>query len=231
MKISILTLFPGMFLGPFHESIIKRATDKKLVDISLIDIRIFGIGRHKMVDDKPFGGGVGMVMRVDVLDQAITQTRNIALHKAEEQVILLDARGEPFTQKKASEFSHLKHLILICGHYEGVDERVRSLVDQTISLGDFITTGGEIPAMMITDAVIRLLPGVLKKDATSLESFSLLEENESFLEYPQYTMPREYKGVNVPEILTSGNHPEIKKWQQEKAKEITKKHRPDLLKK
>ncbi|HEX8965385.1 MAG TPA: tRNA (guanosine(37)-N1)-methyltransferase TrmD [Patescibacteria group bacterium] len=230
MKISILTLFPEMFAGPFSESIVKRAIEKQQVDIELVQIRNFGIGNHKMVDDKPFGGGVGMVMRVDVIDTAINSVKDTNLSKDEEQVILLDARGQTFKQSMAISFSKLKHIIILCGHYEGVDERVRSLVDATISLGDFIVTGGEIPAMLITDAVVRLIPGVLKEHATNLESFSISSENKQLLEYPQYTMPREYKGMKVPDILVSGNHPEIKKWQQEEAKKITHIHRPDLLK-
>ncbi len=229
MKISILTLFPEMFSGPFSESIVKRAIEKQQVDIELVQIRNFGIGNHKMVDDRPFGGGVGMVMRVDVIDNALNSVKDVTLTKEEEQVILLDARGKTFNQSSAISFSKLKHLILLCGHYEGVDERVRSLVDQTISLGDFIVTGGEIPAMLITDAVVRLLPGVLKEHATGLESFSLVSETKQLLEYPQYTMPREYKGMKVPDILVSGNHPKIKAWQKVEAEKITKLHRPDLL--
>lgn len=229
MKISILTLFPDMFAGPFSESIIKRAIDKQLIEIEIVQIRNFGLGKHKTVDDRPFGGGTGMVLRVDVLDAAISNTRNQNLSKQEEQCILLDARGKTFTQSQALKLSTLQHLILVCGHYEGVDERVRSLVDQTISIGDFIITGGELPAMLITDAVSRLAPGVLKENATSAESFTLSKENKTFLEYPQYTMPRIYKGMNVPSILVSGNHSQIKQWQDEQAEKLTKTHRPDLL--
>lgn len=226
MKITILTLFPEMFVGPFRESILKHAQQKGLVEIRLVNIRDFGQGRHKVVDDKPYGGGVGMVMKVDVLDSAIQSIREKGLTKNEELVVLLDARGQQFNQSTAKDLSHLKHLILLCGHYEGVDERVRTLVDTTISLGDFIVTGGEIPAMLVVDSVTRLIPGVLKDEATAKESFSTNQ-----LEYPQYTTPREYTGMHVPDVLLSGNHQEIKKWQQEKAEEITQKHRPDLLKK
>jgi tRNA (guanine37-N1)-methyltransferase len=184
-----------------------------------------------MVDDTPYGGGTGMLLKVDVMDAAIEAVKDSKLNKQEQQVILLDPRGKTFVQTKAQEFANLKHLILICGHYEGYDERIRTLVDQTISIGDFITTGGEIPAILITDAVGRLVSGVLKDDATLHESFSIAHEEEGkLLEYPQYTMPNEYKGMKVPEVLLSGNHPEIAKWRSEEAHKLTLKHRPDLLK-
>jgi tRNA (guanine37-N1)-methyltransferase len=232
MKISIITLFPEMFVGPFDHSILKRAKEQQLVKIHIINLRTFGFGRHKSVDDKPFGGGTGMVIRVDVLDQAIEAVRDTSLTKTEEHCILLDARGAPFNQMKATYFSTIKHLIIVCGHYEGVDERVRSLVDNVISIGDFILTGGEIPAMMITDSISRLIPGVLKQDATTHESFSYQEKTGlPLLEYPQYTLPREYKGMRVPEILFSGNHQEIDNWKKQQAHLITRKYRPDLLKK
>ncbi|SRR5258706_4233124 len=229
MKVTILTLFPEMFSGPFDESIIKRAREKGLVEIELKNIREFGIGTHRVVDDKPYGGGVGMVMKVDVLDQAISSVRISGLQKAQEKVVLLDPRGEKFNQTHAKDFSKLQHLILVCGHYEGIDERVRNLVDATISIGDFITTGGEIPAMLITDSVVRLIGGVLKDDATEHESFRI-ERNEILLEYPQYTTPQEYKGERVPDILLSGNHKNISEWRHSESVKITKKHRPDLLK-
>jgi tRNA (guanine37-N1)-methyltransferase len=229
MKISILTLFPEMFNGPFSESIIKRAQEKNIISINFVNIRDFGIGRHKVVDNKPFGGGTGMVLRVDVLDKAIENARDKNLQKSEEKVILLDARGKTFNQEMAIQFSKIKHLIIICGHYEGVDERVRSLVDSTFSIGDFILTGGEIPAMLIVDAVSRLVQGVLKENATIHESFSITDSNNVLLEYPQYTLPREFNGQEVPVVLLSGNHKEIDKWKKEKSIEITKKHRPDLF--
>lgn len=225
MKISIITLFPEMFDGPFRESIVKHAQQKGLLKINFVNIRDYGEGRHQIVDDRPFGGGVGMVMKVDILDKAIEAAKDKKLTKNEEKVILLDARGDQFKQKKAQEFSSLTHLIILCGHYEGVDERVRDLVDETISIGDFITTGGEIPAMLITDSIARLITGVLKTDATVKESFS-----ENLLEYPQYTLPREYKGKTVPEILLSGNHAKIEQWRNEQSQKITSEHRPDLLK-
>lgn len=228
MKISILTLFPEMFSGPFDVSIVKRAIDKKLIELEFVNIRSFGIGHHKLVDDHPFGGGTGMVMRVDVLDAAIQQSRIPNLSKQQEQTVLLDARGTPYKQSVAADFAKLSHLILVCGHYEGVDERVRSLVDSTFSIGDFIVTGGELPAMLITDSVCRLVSGVLKEDATKFESFSS-PTKEILLEYPQYTLPREYHGMVVPEILLSGNHKFIHTWKQEQAEKITFLNRPDLI--
>lgn len=218
-KISILTLFPEMMRGPFEHSIIKRAIEKKLVEIEYINIRDFGIGRHKIVDDKPYGGGVGMVLRVDVIDKALSHIshQNPASHfphPTSTRVVLLDARGTTFTQKKAEELSKLNHLILICGRYEGVDERVKEhLVDESISIGDYVLTGGEIPAMVIVDSVVRLIPGVLAKpQATALESFS----KPGYLEHPQYTRPRSFKGWEIPKILLSGNHKKIEKWKSEK---------------
>jgi tRNA (guanine37-N1)-methyltransferase len=223
MKISILTLFPEMFAGPFDYSIVKNAKEKNLIDIDFVNIRDFGIGRHKTVDDTPYGGGHGMILRVDVLERAITQTRNEKLNKENQKVVLLSPHGRTFNQKKALEFSNLKHLILICGHYEGLDERIKNFIDEEVSIGDFITTGGEIPAMLISDAVARLIKGVLKEGVTKSESFSEL------LEYPQYTKPNSYKDLNVPPILLSGNHEKIKSWRENTSRKITVKLRPDLL--
>lgn len=227
MKITILTLFPEMLAGPFDHSIIRNAKEKNLVKIKIVNIRDFGIGKHKVVDDKPYGGGVGMVMRVDVLDEAIKSVRDSSFSKEEEKVVLLDPRGKVFNQEFAREFSKLKHLVLVCGHYEGFDERIRGLIDQTISIGDYVLTGGEIPAIVITDSVTRLVGGVLKEDATLHESFS----DSSLLEYPQYTRPRNYNGKLVPEVLVSGDHKQIEEWKIEKAEKLTKLHRPDLTKK
>lgn len=214
MKITIITLFPEMFQGPFGYSILKKAQDKKLINISFVNIRDFGLGRHKTIDDTPFGGGTGMIMRVDVLSKAISKAKRGSLIKP--KIILLDARGKTFNQQKAQQLSRIKHLILVCGHYEGIDQRIEKFVDEKISIGNFVVTGGEIPAMLITDAISRLVKGVLKKDAVQLESFSktLSAENktELNLEYPQYTKPRTYKGLSVPNILLSGNHKEIDKW-------------------
>ncbi|OGM80782.1 tRNA (guanosine(37)-N1)-methyltransferase TrmD [Candidatus Woesebacteria bacterium RIFOXYB1_FULL_40_26] len=239
MKIDILTLFPKMFAGPFDESILRRAQDKSLVEIKIYDLRKWGQDARKTVDDRPYGGGVGMIIRVDVVARAISNFQFPISNKNKRKIVLLDAGGEPFVQKKAVELSKLEHLILIAGHYEGVDHRVHEhLVDEVISIGDYVLTGGEIPAMVITDAVTRLIPGVLEKPgATTIESFSdnapALSEVEgphSYLEFPQYTRPETYKGWKVPEVLLKGNHKEIEKWRLKKSTERTKARRPDLLK-
>lgn len=229
MKISILTLFPEMFSGPCNTSILKHAQEKKLVTIDCIDIRTYGLGKHRIVDDKAYGGGVGMVMRVDVVDAAIQETKDKNIEKDNQKVVLLSPHGKPFTQQKAQEFAKLEQLVLICGHYEGVDERIKASIDEEISIGDFITTGGEIPAMLITDSVVRLIPLVLKPEATNNESFSLLHQGQHLLEFPQYTTPREYNNLSVPEVLLSGNHKDIATWRKNKSIEVTKKLRPDLI--
>lgn len=204
-----------MFSGPFEYSIINRAKEKGLVEINFVDIRDFGIGRHKTVDDKPYGGGIGMILKVDVLHKALEQTLDKRLSKKEQKVVLLSATGETYNQKIARDFSTLSHLIVICGHYEGVDERIQKFVDQEISIGNFVLTGGEIPAMAIVDSVTRLLKNVLKKGATESESFS-----GSLLEYPQYTRPESFGKLKVPKVLLSGNHKKIAEW---KLKESIKK--------
>lgn len=222
MKISILTLFPEMFNGPFEFSIIKRAKEKGLVEINVINIRDSGIGKHKMVDDAPYGGGVGMVMRVDVVKKAIDSIRN---NKKGERVILLDPKGAKFTQAKTKKLVGLSHLILVCGHYEGFDERIREFVDEELSIGDYVLTGGELPAMVVSDAIIRLIPGVLGKDKSSAdESFE-----KNLLEYSQYTRPYEFQGKKVPKVLLSGNHKKIEEFRKDEALKRTKKQRPDLL--
>jgi tRNA (guanine37-N1)-methyltransferase len=223
MRISILTLFPEMFSGPFDYSIVKNAQAKKLLEVNFVNIRNFGIGSHKTVDDKPYGGGHGMILKVDVLKRAIEQAKDKKLNKNKQKIILLDPHGKTFNQEKALELANLEHLILICGHYEGVDERVKKFIDEELSIGDFITTGGEIPAMLVTDAVTRLIKGVLKEGVTSSESFS------SLLEYPQYTKPNTYKNLPVPPILLSGNHAKIKSWRDKISLITTAKLRPDLL--
>ncbi len=220
MKITILTLFPDIFTGPLNYSILRIAQEKKLLTFNLVNIRDFGIGRHKIVDDKPYGGGLGMILRVDVLDRAIESVKDTKLNTSEQRVVLLSAHGSSFNQKKAYSFSRLSHLILICGHYEGFDARVREKIDEEVSVGHFITTGGEIPSMLVTDAVSRLIPGVLKEEATKFESYSPdLEDSpqESYLEYPQYTRPNIYKNSPVPEILLSGNHKNIVAWRKSKS--------------
>lgn len=220
MRIDILTLFPEMFKGPFAESIIKRAQDKGLVEIKIHNLRKWAIDKRGTVDDRPFGGGVGMIMMIEPIYRALNE-----LKTPQSRVILLDPREKLFNQKTAQSLSKKTHLILICGHYEGVDERVRQLADEEISIGDYILTGGELPAMVVVDAITRLIPEVLEKpEATKYESFS-----NSQLEYPQYTRPANFKSWKVPEILLSGNHKKIEEWRRKKALEITKKLRPDLL--
>ncbi len=225
MKISILTLFPEMFQGPFEQSIIKRAQEKKIVEIEYINIRDFGIGAHKMVDDTPYGGGIGMVLKVDVLHKAVQYAKQSG--GKNQKVILMSASGKPYKQQLAKHYSGLDHLIIICGHYEGVDERIMKYIDEEISIGDFVLTGGELPAMVIADSVVRLLDGAITKGAVEDESFS---KEDGLLEYPHYTNPRVYDGQEVPEILLNGNHQKIAEWRQEKSLEKTKKIRPDLLK-
>lgn len=223
MKISILTLFPEIFQGPFDYSIIKNAIDKKKVNIEFVNIRDFGIGKHKVVDDKPYGGGHGMILRVDVLEKAILQTKGKNPQALGQKVILLSPQGKTFTQKKAKELINLKHLIFVCGRYEGVDQRVKEFIDEELSIGDFILTGGEIPAMVVVDSLVRLIHGVLKEGVTAAESFS------PYLEYPQYTKPNIYKNLSVPGILLGGNHKKIKEWRDNAGIKTTLKLRPDLL--
>ncbi|HSX49117.1 MAG TPA: tRNA (guanosine(37)-N1)-methyltransferase TrmD [Candidatus Saccharimonadales bacterium] len=214
MKIEILTLFPKMFIGPFDESMILAAKKKRLVKIKTHDLRKWAIDKRGSVDDRTYGGGKGMLIRVDVIDKALKKvTRNwLGFKKRNTKVILLDAAGEKFTQKKAQELSKVDNLILIAGHYEGIDHRVHeNLVDEVISIGDYVLTGGEIPAMVLIDSVVRLIPGVLEEEATQIESHS----EEGVLEYPQYTRPENYKEWKVPETLLSGNHKEIEKWRKE----------------
>ena len=220
MKIDILTLFPKMFDGFLSESIIKRALDKKLVEINIIDFREFSNLNNKQVDDTPYGGGGGMVLRCEPLFAAVD-----ALKNDKSKVILLTPDGEVYKQSKALEFKKYEHLILVCGHYEGFDERIRSIVDFEISIGDYILTGGEIAAMAITDSIIRLIDGVITD--TSLESESF---NNNLLDYPVYTKPQVFRGMAVPDVLISGNHAKIKEWRWEKQLERTKERRPDLLK-
>lgn len=211
MKIDIITLFPNIFSGPFDASIIKRAESKDLIKVEIHDLRDWGETDRRNVDDRPYGGGVGMLLRVDILDKAITDIKSKSKEK-DTKVILLDATGKRYNQQKAMELSKCKHLILIAGHYEGVDHRVHEhLVDETISIGDYVLTGGEIPSMVLVDSVIRLIPGVLGKDESSeVES----HKEPGYLEYPQYTRPEEYKGWKVPKVLLSGNHKEIDNWRE-----------------
>ncbi len=222
MKIDVLTLFPAMFAGPLDESIIMRARKKGLLDLKIHQLRDWTHDRHKTVDDKPFGGGPGMLMKVEPLFEAVE-----SLQRPETKVILLSPSGRKFSQQIARELSQEKDLLLVTGHYEGFDERVReSLADDELSIGDYVLTNGALPAMVVIDAVARLLPGVLGDDDSSRdESFS-----HGLLEYPQYTRPSEFRGMKVPEVLLNGNHAEIEKWRREEAKLRTEKQRPDLLK-
>ncbi|HRN96511.1 MAG TPA: tRNA (guanosine(37)-N1)-methyltransferase TrmD [Candidatus Levybacteria bacterium] len=229
MKISIITLFPEMFTGVFGSSIIKRAQEYNHVTINFFNLKDFGIGKHKIVDDTPYGGGVGMVLKVDVLDTAIQEAKNSQKSLLSQKVILLDPKGRQYTQKIAQNLTSFDHLILICGHYEGYDERVRELVDDEISIGDFVMSGGELPAMVLTESIIRLIPGVLQKDeAHRFESFS--DEKKGLLEHAQYTRPAVYKDMEVPEVLLSGNFAKIDEFRAKSAHQTTRKRRPDLLK-
>lgn len=230
MKISVLTLFPDMFVGPFDTSIIKRAKEKGLVEIEYVNIRNFGIGKHKLVDDAPYGGGRGMVLRVDVIHAAIEYAKSRVANDTAQKIVLMSASGKQFKQTTAKEFAKLDHLIIICGHYEGVDERIKHFIHEEISIGDFIVTGGELPAMIVTDAVVRLIPGVLKEEVTNRESFSYRDSDKPLLEYPQYTRPPIFENHHVPDILLSGNHAEIEKWKHGQGLKKTRQIRPELLK-
>ena len=235
MKIFIITLFPKMIEGFFNESIIKRAVEKKLVEIELINLRDFAIDDYGTVDDRPYGGGAGMILRVDVIYKSISKITNDklqitkkTLNSKSQKIILTSPKGKLFDQKKAEEYSKLDNLVIIAGHYEDVDARVSDFVDEEVSMGDFVLTGGEIPAAAIVDSVVRLIPGVLKKDdATKNESFNI--NGKKILEYPQYTRPEEFMGKKVPEVLLSGDPKKINKWQEEQAIIETRKKRPNLL--
>lgn len=219
MRIDILTLFPKMFDGFLSESIIKRAIDKEKVKINIIDIRDYTPYKNNQVDDYQFGGGGGMIMMCEPVFNAVESVRTKDSH-----VILLTPRGKTYNEKKAKELKELKHLIIICGHYEGFDERIYTLADSLVSIGDFILTGGEIPAMAITDSVVRLIDGVITSTSLETESF-----NDNLLDYPVYTKPREYRGMAVPLVLLNGNHKLINEFREEERKRITKEYRADLL--
>lgn len=221
MKIDILTLFPNMFEGFLSESIIKRAIEKKKVDINIYNIRDYSKDPHKKVDDYGFGGGAGMVLMPQPIFDAVDD-----LKTRDSKVILMTPQGVKYTQNNAYELSNQKHLIIICGHYEGFDERIRSIVDIEISIGDFVLTGGEIPAMAVCDSIIRLIDGVIDKESHLNDSF-----NNNLLDYPVYTHPVEYRGMKVPDILLSGHHANIDKWRKEEQIKRTNERRPDLLEK
>ena len=220
MRFDVLTLFPEMF-EPIKQSIIGKAEEKQLIDINLINIRDFSKNKHKKVDDTPYGGGAGMIMQADVVYDAYKSIKD-----EHAKVIYLTPQGKVLNQKKVEELSKEEHLILLCGHYEGIDQRViDKIVDEEISIGDYVLTGGEIPAMVLIDSVSRYVDGVLSEDSTSEESFS-----QGILEYPQYTRPETFEGVKVPEILLSGHHENINKWRRCEALKNTYLKRPELLK-
>ena len=220
MKFDVLTLFPEMF-NCLNESIIGRAVEKEQININLVNIRDFSTNKHKKVDDTPYGGGAGMVMMPDVVYRAFQSVKT-----EEAKVVYMSPQGKTLDQKKVEDLAKQEHLIILCGHYEGIDQRVLDkIVDEEISIGDYVLTGGEIPAMVLIDSVSRYVKGVLNEDSVKEESFS-----NGLLEYPQYTRPEVFEGEKVPDILLSGHHENIEKWRKEKSFEITKKKRPDLLK-
>ena len=220
MKIDVLTLFPAMFAGPLDESIVKRAREANLLDLRIHDLRDYTHDRHRTVDDRPFGGGPGMLLKPEPIFEAVE-----ALGGDDTRVILTTPAGRPFKQAVARELTESQHLLIICGSYEGVDERVReALVDDEISIGDFVLTNGALPAMAMIDAVTRLLPGALGDDGSSVdESF-----RNGLLEYPQYMRPAEFRGMKTPDVLLSGHHGEIEKWRREQSEARTQRQRPDL---
>jgi len=219
LEIDVVTLFPAMLEAPLAESIPGRIREEGLVTIRLHDLREWGLGRHRSVDDAPYGGGAGMVLRPEPVAAAID-----ALRRADSTVILLDPGGRRFDQAMAHDLATRPHLVLICPRYEGIDERVRRLVDLELTIGDYVLTGGEIPALVVIDAVIRLLPGAIDAASTVEESFSA-----GLLEYPQFTRPAVFRGEGVPEVLVSGHHEAVRKWRHEAALERTRERRPDLL--
>ncbi len=221
MRIDILTLFPNMFEGFLNESIIKRAIAKESVIIKIVDFRKYSKLSNNQVDDTPYGGGGGMVLRIEPIYDAVM---DIKKEDKDAKVILMTPDGIPYKQEMAVSLKDEKHLVFICGHYEGFDERIRSLCDMEISIGDYVLTGGELPAMVISDSIIRLLDGVITDTSLVDESF-----NDKLLDYPTYTKPQEFRGMKVPDILLSGDHAKIKAWREEKRIEKTKERRPDLM--
>ena len=221
MKITILTLFPEMFEGFLSNSIIKRAIAKNVVEVELVNIRNFTLDKYHRVDSAPVGGGAGLIMKCQPIVDAINSVKD-----KDSKVFMLSPRGKTYNQAKAIELSNEKHIILLCGHYEGIDERVNKYVDEQVSVGDYILTGGEVGSMVITDSVIRLLDGAISEESIDEESF-----DNGLLEYPQYTEPYDFNGDKIPDILYSGNHEAIKKWRRKKALNLTKELRPDLFEK
>ncbi|MDA9472007.1 tRNA (guanosine(37)-N1)-methyltransferase TrmD [Enterococcus sp. 5H] len=226
MKIDVLTLFPRMFEGPMGESIIGKAVDKKLLEINVSNFRDHSDSKHQTVDDYPYGGGAGMLLKVQPIYDNLKHIEEIS-PETKKRVILLDPAGKQFDQKMAEEFSEEEHLVFICGHYEGYDERIRTLVTDEVSLGDYVLTGGELGAMVMIDATVRLLPEVLgNKLSAQTDSHST-----GLLEHPQYTRPAEFNGMSVPDVLTNGNHKLIDEWQQKESLRRTLERRPDMLEK
>ena len=220
MKITILSLFPNMFEGFLAESIIKRAIQNEKVEVKIINFRDYSVYNNKQVDDTPYGGGAGMVLMCDPIFRCLDEIRTPNSH-----IIILSPEGSIYNEKKARELSKYEDIILICGHYEGFDERIKTLADEIISVGDFVLTGGEIPAMLIADSIIRLLPGAITNESLESESF-----NENLLDYPVYTKPAVYRDMNVPDILLSGDHKKIDDYRESERIRLTKEKRPDLLK-
>ena len=218
MKIDILTLFPSMFDGFLNTSIIKRARDLGKVEINVHNFRDYSLDKHGRVDDYPYGGGAGMVLMCEPIFRAVEDIRT-----DESLVIMLSPSGKVFKQSVAIDLSHQKHIILLCGHYEGFDERIKTIVDMELSIGDYVLTGGEVPSMVITDAVTRLIPGVITSTSLDSESF-----NDGYLDYPNYTRPEEFRGMRVPDVLLSGHHKNIEKYRQEEKIRLTNKNRSDL---
>lgn len=221
MKIDILTLFPNMFTNFLSESIVKRAIESKYVEINIHNIRDYSHDPHKKVDDYQYGGGAGMVLMCEPIFEAVE-----SLKEENTKVILMTPQGTLFKQSIAYDLSKEKHIIIICGHYEGFDERIRTIVDMELSIGDFVLTGGELPSMIISDCIIRLIDGVIDSESHLNDSF-----NNDLLDYPVYTHPSEYRGLKVPDVLLSGHHENIKKWREEQSIKRTKERRPDLLEK
>jgi tRNA (guanine37-N1)-methyltransferase len=219
MRIDVVTIFPEMVDVPLRTSIVGRAVESGVVDVAIHDLRDHGLGRHRTVDDEPYGGGAGMVMRPEPLFAAIEPLRTAGAH-----VVLLDPAGERLTDRLARELAALPHLALVCGRYEGIDDRVRAVVDREVSIGDYVLTGGELPALVLIDAVVRLLPGAIKEESHEGDSFA-----SGLLEYPQYTRPETFRDLQVPPILRSGNHGEVDRWRRREALRRTHERRPELL--
>jgi tRNA (guanine37-N1)-methyltransferase len=219
MRIDVVTLFPELFDAPLRASVIGRAVEKEVIEVAIHDLRKHGLGRHRSVDDYPYGGGAGMVLRPEPLFAAVEPLR-----AGGATVILLDPAGERLTDALARNLAAMPHLVLICGRYEGVDDRVRSLADREVSIGDYVLTGGELPALVVLDAVARLVPGVIEEASQADDSFAT-----GLLEYPQFTRPEEFRGMRVPDVLLSGNHGEVDRWRRREALRRTHERRPDLL--